>query len=104
MATKKTSVETSAPVRMHVPKHGGGQLRNGGKPGNRGGGRKPKEYKAWLASLLDSDTHRKEFEKAMQDRTDPRFEFATKHAAEYGHGKPAATVHLNTTVTVLWDL
>ena len=102
VAAKKTSAETSAAVR--VPKHGGGRLRNGGKPGNKGGGRKPKEYKAWLASLLDSDTHRKEFEAAMQNHADPRFEFATRHATEYGHGKPAQNVNLNAGVTVIWDL
>jgi len=98
----KTSAETSAAVR--VPKHGGGRLRNGGKRGNKGGGRKPQEYKRWLASLLDSETHRDEFKLAMEDRTDPRFEFATKHAAEYGLGKPAQNVNVNATVTVLWDL
>jgi hypothetical protein len=102
VAAKKTSAETSAAVR--VPKHGGGRLRNGGKPGNKGGGRKPKEYKEWLASLLDSEKHRKEFAAAMESRADPKFEFATRHATEYGHGKPAQTLNLNATVTVLWDL
>jgi hypothetical protein len=101
VAAKKTSAETSVGVR--VPKHGGGKLRTG-NPGNKGGGRKPLEYKQWLASLLDSDTHRQEFAKAMESRADPRFEFATKHAAEFGHGKPAQTVHVNATVQVLWDL
>jgi hypothetical protein len=98
----KTSAETSAAVR--VPKHGSGRLRNGGKPGNKGGGRKPLEYKRWLASLLDSAKHRDEFKLAMESRADPRFEFATRHATEYGHGKPAQQLNVNATVQVIWDL
>ena len=83
------------------PRNGHGRGPARGAPN---AGRKPLAYKRWLASLLDSDEHRKEFEAATKSRADPRFEFATRHATEYGHGKPAQDVKVNATVTVLWDL
>lgn len=63
-----------------------------GNPGNKGGGRKPEVYKKWLGSLLDSEAHRREFAAATKDRTDPAFQFATKHAAEHAHGRPAQPI------------
>lgn len=65
-----------------------------GNPGNKGGGRHPKTYKLWLASLLDSEKHREEFAKAIEDRSDPAFMAATRHAAEFAHGKPAQRVEV----------
>lgn len=58
-----------------------------GNPGNKGGGDKPKAYKLWLKSLLDSEQHRREFEASMHDRADPNFMAATKYAGELSYGK-----------------
>lgn len=90
--TKRNSdvVDTSRPGGR------GGRIRSG-NPGNKGGGDKPKAYKLWLASLLDSQKHREEFARAIEDRSDPAFMAATRHAAEFAHGKPAQRVEVEDT-------
>lgn len=80
-------------------KHGG-RLNRGGTKGNKGGGDKPRTYKMWLASLLTSEKHRKEFTKAMEDSSHSAFMKATEHAAAYAEGKPKETVKQDTTLTV----
>lgn len=65
-----------------------------GNPGNQGGGDKPKTYKLWLKHLLDSQKHRDTFTAAMEDSTHPAFMAATKHASEFGYGKPAQRVEV----------
>lgn len=67
----------------------------GGNPGNKGGkGAQPKSYRLWLKHLLDSQKHRDTFTAAMEDSTHPAFMAATKHASEFGYGKPAQRVEV----------
>jgi hypothetical protein len=84
------------PKPLALVKQNTGNLRQG-NPGNRGGGDKPKTYKLWLASLLDSEKHRKEFAATMEDRNTPAFIAATKHAAAYAHGMPTQAIEVKDT-------
>lgn len=67
-----------------------------GNPGNSGGGNKPQTYKMWLASLLTSEKHRKEFMAVIQDKSHPAFMAATVHAARYAVGLPTQAIELTT--------
>lgn len=71
-----------------------------GNKGNKGGRSYPKTYKEWLKTLLDSEKHRKEFMRQMEDGEAPNFKFATEHAAAHAYGKPKETVKADTTLTV----
>ena len=79
------------------PKHRG--LKRG-NTGNKGGRSYPKTYKDWLKTLLDSEKHRKEFMRQMEDGEAPNFRFATEHAAAHAYGKPKDRVELDAKVTI----
>ena len=84
---KSASVTTSQPV----PSQQRGLKRGGTTPP---GGSKPQTYKLWLAHLLTSERHRKEFTATIQDASHPHFMAATKHAAAYAHGLPTQVIEL----------
>ena len=77
-----------------LPQAHGGALRPGGKKGNRGGGRHSSEYKLWLATLLRSQRHQREYIRIMEDGDHPAFMAATKHAADHGVGKPVEHIQV----------
>lgn len=72
-------------------------LRRDGNPGNKGGGPTSQVYKTWLASLLHSPKHQKEFVAVIQNADHPAFIPATKHAAAYAHGMPVQSVQVQDT-------
>lgn len=86
-----TDPKALPPENTDRPAKNGGRLRSG-NPGNKGGGDKPKTYKMWLAHLLTSEKHRKEFTKVIEDGDHPAFKFATEHAAAYAEGKPTQKI------------
>lgn len=71
-----------------------------GNKGNKGGRSYPKTYKVWLKHLLDSEKHREEFAKQIEDGESTNFKFATEHAAAHAYGKPKETVKADATLTV----
>jgi hypothetical protein len=62
-------------------------LLRGGKPGNRGGGRTPDEFKARLAELVSRGDVIREVELILTDRNHPQFMRALEWATERAHGK-----------------
>lgn len=72
-------------------------LKRGGNHGNKGGGPTSQVYKTWLASLLHSPKHQKEFVAVIENADHPAFIPATKHAAAYAHGLPIQAVQVQDT-------
>jgi hypothetical protein len=81
----ETSVKSSAPL---IPQPHGGAL-SAGNPGNKGGGRPPAAFKAFLAQLRADPKAQEAFEAAAHDATSRNFSAAWKIAAEYDDDKPA---------------
>lgn len=92
---KSTAESTAKTPTLRVPKHGGGKLKTGGTPGNKGGtGRPPNEFKAYLTGLVSREDVRLGVESIL---TDPKMAYdpakaklyldAFKWAAEQVHGK-----------------
>lgn len=83
----------SAPAKR-VPKHGHGALFVGGKPGNKGGGRKPDEFKQLCRALASGDMTVEQVGAILTNRDHPQFMAALKWATENGYGKPKESVEL----------
>ena len=86
---KKTGRKTTAKTTVaQVAQPHGGALNSGGTPGNKGGtGRPPKEFKDWLASLLDDDTVREQAEAILRDKDHRAFPTIYSDTVDRVHGK-----------------
>jgi len=72
----------------HIPGKNGGRLLTGGKPGNKGGGRRPKKFSTFLKSLRDNPDVHDAITKAATDHKSRGFGAVVKLAAEYDEDKP----------------
>lgn len=84
---KKSASETA-----FIPGKNGGRLLPGGKPGNKGGGRTPDEFKALCRALATRDATVAAVTAILSDPTHQHYMSALKWAAEHGYGKPKETV------------
>lgn len=86
---------------MRVPKHGGGRLKTGGTPGNKGGtGRPPDAWKALCRELASSDAMMERAKAVLNVPNHPAWLGAWKFLTEQGYGKPAQPVEHDGTLTV----
>ena len=74
-----------------------GQLRSGGKPGNKGGGRQPEEFRAWCRNLVEGKAHVREIRKILNDSAHTHFAKISTLFYAYGYGQPTATLDIKTT-------
>ena len=74
------------PPALILQPHGGALLRRG-KPGNRGGGRTPDEFKARLAELISREDVLREVELILTDRNHPHFVRALEWATDRVRGR-----------------
>lgn len=92
---RKTSTRKVAPAaepgRLETPAHGAGKLRRG-NPGNKGGGRKPDEFKALCRELASREETVAAAERILRDPDHPAYLGALKWATENGYGKPHQTI------------
>lgn len=92
----KSADETTEPEKPElVPQPHGGALRTGGKPGNKGGGRPPDEFKRRMAELASSDEALEYLAECLRgDHGAKAAVSAHKHVSERGYGKePQAVGH-----------
>jgi hypothetical protein len=91
---------------MRVPKHGGGKLKLGGTPGNRGNprGRPTKEFKAWCQALLDDPNNRQAVEAILSNNAHPAYPAIWKAVADRAHGKPSQTIEHKGTLSLVVDV
>ena len=87
MRSNKTTVKTAVIPQVH-----GGALLLGGKRGNKGGGRKPDEFKALCRELVSGAKTMENVREILADTNHPHFMSALKWAAEHGYGKAKETV------------
>jgi hypothetical protein len=73
---------------LRTPKHGGGKLLRGGKPGNKGGGRRPQKFSTFMKSLRDNPDVHEAITKAATDHESRGFGAVVKLAADYDEDKP----------------
>ena len=92
-SSRKTPVKT--PV-LTAQAHGGA-IRTGGNPGNRGGGRKPNEFKEWCADLLAEPDVEQQVKEILKDKKHPAHATMWKAVTERAYGKPVAYVEQSTT-------
>lgn len=75
-----------------VPQQHGGALKVGGNPGNKGGGRKPKKFATFLASLRESPDVQDAIEKAAKDAESRGFAPVLKAMQDYDPEKPGTKI------------
>lgn len=91
---KRQARETPVKSPVVVEQPHGGALRVG-NPGNRGGGRKPDEFKKLCAALASGDATIAQVEAILQNSTHPAFVAALKWATEHGYGKAKETLEVS---------
>ncbi len=72
----------------------GGKLWTGGVPGNKGGGRKPDEWKRQMEELADRGAQAIAARKVVDDPDHPLFLGAWKFASEQAHGQAPKRVEV----------
>lgn len=93
MATDESADQTAEPEL--VPQPHGGALLSGGKPGNKGGGRTPDEFKRRMAELASSDAALEYLDECLRGEHGAKAAVsAHKHAAERGYGKVPQGIEL----------
>lgn len=100
MAKAKPDPETAPQTPLRKPKHGHGALLAGGKPGNKGGGRKPDWLKQWCDDVLADDKSCAQVIAIMRDKNHNAFATMWKAVAERAAGKPAQPVEHSGGITV----
>ena len=72
-----------------VPQPNGGALLTGGVPGNKGGGRPPKKFAAFMRGLRESGDVQQAIERAARDESSRGFQPVLRAMTDYDDEKPA---------------
>lgn len=94
-----SDAKTSEKTAVLVPQPHGGALQIG-NPGNVGGGRPPKAFKAFLAELRKDPRVQKALEEAATESTHKNFKAALDVIAAYDDEKPGSKTEHTGEVTV----
>jgi hypothetical protein len=78
--------------RLRKPRHGGGLLLTGGKPGNRGGGRLPDDFYPWLRRLINDPRVRRRYEEILLHGEHEVFLRALQAGLDRLYGKAAQPI------------